>query len=1096
MLTAVLALAGAVLAPVASASSAAPVPRVDWSVPDRTVAADDGYIDRYYDCRVKLPADSRPHHVDNCSSVNLNPVSSDWQADLDGCASTVASGRKIASYTFTLTGVGHTYGPAAWTSQDCRVTAKLKRLGFYDLTLRVVDDSGSAAQTTTRMQLRDILFASLGDSYGSGEGNPPFSDGPYYRSAYETRCNRSTRAYAAQAALKLEKADPKTSVTFLHLACSGAKVHDHTPRNSTADGGLVDPYEGVNPLPVPGGGKDVLPPQVDYLKALAGDRRIDFLHLSVGGNDMGFASIIKACVDLTHWTKFELWLALPNCDVDITGSGGVGADFKPAVRIFNDGIQRVPRAYQRLNDRLLTAFDHESAETDETGRRLPALLPQQVYLAEYPDPTKDEVGDYCGWPKRPSYVWQGLGSLPGFTQNEFKWASTVVAPSLTEVMRTSAKGYGWNFVDGISAPYATRGYCSKDNWIVTMDESRARQHGENGTFHPNIHGQDAARDRLYPRLADALRKPLTPPTIKLYQGHSIFSSNSAGDGGWHTGNCALPLFGDACQRDAAHYTLLVEDNRAIKNTVGGGLVLTIDGHPVKLERKDNGGIECTPHDPADQCYLSATTPNTVKALFTVTLRRGGPHSLHLKATNVNDQTTEMAADVKVDVVPPTVADAQVTGGVPGKNGWHVAGPVQVAFAGSDEAPGSGLRTIETLLLGAGPGGEHLALPTTGNPAAGAVTASLADEGRHRIGYEAVDHAGLRSGDPLTVTPPGRRELEVNIDTRAPSLTGAPDRAPDARGWYSRPVTVSFEGSDPQPGSGIDASSLTPDTVLTEGAGQRVDGVVADLAGHRATARVGPLSVDTTKPTASVTGGTDGTFSYDAAGLTDGTLVTNSSTLTVGYSASDALSGLHEVRLGAASSTERVGSLGAALPLGPSVQQLQVEDVAGNVRTIDIPVLRVDALVPPDPRGHGFWGSAVRSGAYTEDRFEQLLRGAAAASRSFGDPDGRYAEALTVEQASAVLKPDSPSDPDQRVRRELLTAWLNVVSGREGTTQAVDLAKVKGWSSVVTNTGGSSRTTALNTVRQAERALVGAPDKAQLDRVQQLLEALSSGSLNR
>ena len=53
----------------------------------------------------------------------------------------------------------------------------------------------------------------------------------------DERCHRSAFAGSAQAALAIEQADPRTSVTFVHLACSGAKV----------DVGLLEPYAGAEP---------------------------------------------------------------------------------------------------------------------------------------------------------------------------------------------------------------------------------------------------------------------------------------------------------------------------------------------------------------------------------------------------------------------------------------------------------------------------------------------------------------------------------------------------------------------------------------------------------------------------------------------------------------------------------------------------------------------------------------------------------------------------------------------------------------------------------------------------------------------------------
>ena len=96
------------------------------------------------------------------------------------------------------------------------------------------------------------------------------------------RCNRSALAGQAQAAIALERSDPHTSVTFVHLACSGAEIVT----------GVIGPYAGVEPPP----GAADLPPQIDQALALIGDREVDAVLLSIGGNDAGFGPIVEACV--------------------------------------------------------------------------------------------------------------------------------------------------------------------------------------------------------------------------------------------------------------------------------------------------------------------------------------------------------------------------------------------------------------------------------------------------------------------------------------------------------------------------------------------------------------------------------------------------------------------------------------------------------------------------------------------------------------------------------------------------------------------------------------------------------------------------------
>jgi len=97
----------------------------------------------------------------------------------------------------------------------------------------------------------------------------------------DRRCDRSAHSSHVQAALAVERADPHTSVTFLSYACSGASVLQ----------GLIGPYDGAEP---PDFQHDPLRPQIE---AVAGNaRRIDALLVSVGGNELEFADIVRSLI--------------------------------------------------------------------------------------------------------------------------------------------------------------------------------------------------------------------------------------------------------------------------------------------------------------------------------------------------------------------------------------------------------------------------------------------------------------------------------------------------------------------------------------------------------------------------------------------------------------------------------------------------------------------------------------------------------------------------------------------------------------------------------------------------------------------------------
>ena len=75
---------------------------------------------------------------------------------------------------------------------------------------------------------------------------------------------------------------------------------------------------------------------------------------------------------------------------------------------------------------------------------------------------------------------------------------------------------------------------------------------------------------------------------------------------------------------------------------------------------------------------------------------------------------------------------------------------------------------------------------------------------------------------------------VNLDKTPPTITGVIDPPPDAGGWNSSNVTVTFKCLDALSGA---ASCSSPVAVTTEGANQVITGSAADVAGNAATTSV-------------------------------------------------------------------------------------------------------------------------------------------------------------------------------------------------------------------------------------------------------------------
>jgi PKD repeat protein len=305
----------------------------------------------------------------------------------------------------------------------------------------------------------------------------------------DTRCHRSAISGQVRAAVELEKADPRTSVTLVHLACSGATVND----------GLLGPYAGVeNPTP-----QDI-PPQIDQAAALTAGRDIDGLVISIGGNDVKFSSIIKSCIK--EEPCYEPPFAPDPASQEIVNAicspltGGPAliapqlqhpfnrcADFfsslptGDASQFFAGGIAELAGLYGKL----------QAAIRDE----LPNLPAGRVYLTEYPDATHDDAGNLCGYDPRTPLAEQ-LANLPGVTLPETLWASTVVEGGLRDAMRTAASASDWHFVDGIFDAFSTHGYCADQHWLVRLTQTFGIQGNVDGAVHPNADGHAVYRDRI------------------------------------------------------------------------------------------------------------------------------------------------------------------------------------------------------------------------------------------------------------------------------------------------------------------------------------------------------------------------------------------------------------------------------------------------------------------------------------------------------------------------------------------------------------------------------------------------------------------------
>src|SRR5690606_29123146 len=135
--------------------------------------------------------------------------------------------------------------------------------------------------------------------------------------------------------------------------------------------------------------------QVNQALAAAGVRRADALVGNIGVNDIGFGDLVTACVALIT--------------IDCNTMEGT--------------VERT----RTLLTALAGRFDAlQAAIAGRRGARAPlAALPGRTYLVEYPDPTRDDNGNYCH--RAPAG-----DLLDRITRNETRWVSEEIVPALNQ----------------------------------------------------------------------------------------------------------------------------------------------------------------------------------------------------------------------------------------------------------------------------------------------------------------------------------------------------------------------------------------------------------------------------------------------------------------------------------------------------------------------------------------------------------------------------------------------------------------------------------------------------------------------------------------
>lgn len=476
----------------------------DWTAPDRLQANSSDLITNY-------PAIATQH-----PSLVINPTSGvlvDYPIKFHVTNDEGEPCDPSLTYTWKVNGT-----PVTTQQNGCDFTYTFTNEEIYSVTVEATDGQFDAIPYTGDVKINDHLIFSIGDSVASGEGNP-HSQGVW---AYAP-CHRSAYAGAAQAALKLEREDNKSTVTFVHLACSGA----------TAAHGVFGTYKGLGgQLGTP------LPSQIQQIAMATGatadaqgvlqpKRKIDKLFMSIGANDIGFSAIARTCLTAEHCptqilrtlqssnTNNTYWQDIWGGDSEILPGDNLSMVVRKKLNKLPNGYRAIDaclgtgttRAGCVVNSVFAANFNeliNDSAYRNAMLQNAPVVMDSDdIVVTHYFDPTKHKVdGEIASCDPVIHFANQVLSKTEGEWASQFVLRGPNVAhKALNQHITDAGTLYGWRVISGIAEGFEPYGYCAgTSSWIVSIGEALLNSSGPAGALHPNEAGQAFYGDAMYETL--------------------------------------------------------------------------------------------------------------------------------------------------------------------------------------------------------------------------------------------------------------------------------------------------------------------------------------------------------------------------------------------------------------------------------------------------------------------------------------------------------------------------------------------------------------------------------------------------------------------
>lgn len=390
------------------------------------------------------------------------------------------------------------------------VPYNLQQPATINVTARFSD--GTPTLGPLPVKVVDKLIVGLGDSYASGEGNPDIParftlqhrDPDFFQkflsgfpkhikdvfkqtnapqkdnnevSWLDERCHRSMYSYQFQTALRLALTYPQEAITYVSYSCSGAITDDIISREQKSK---------------EGGGH--LHPQLESLRDVLANgtgapREIDYLLLSTGGNDIGFARFVAYVVT----TGLAQRLAASGIDEQKVKEHPI----KIVNTLMGDANQK--GNYFKLRDAFMDKAS--GIRIKDCGDNQPCA--KRILLTAYPDIFSDETAKQCE-------ANRGEFDLPFGEDTDRKERvdqvrKNIFAPLNTLQLNRVSAELGWTVVTDHLAQYSTHGFCAQDTkstsetaekFRMPTCSSRAKcKKGEWTSFLPRQYGAYEKRQR-------------------------------------------------------------------------------------------------------------------------------------------------------------------------------------------------------------------------------------------------------------------------------------------------------------------------------------------------------------------------------------------------------------------------------------------------------------------------------------------------------------------------------------------------------------------------------------------------------------------------